>query len=317
MMMNSFFVLLIPLLFFGFVESFDGMAFAQESSLHGGDVTNFDDYTIVENVSLNQDCSFGMFAAYKVDNSKVACVFPDTLRELVSRGWAFPHANHGSWKIDGHTSATVKETCPEKNHILVNGGYYPTRGFDLDFEYIERVTVDGYSGVSVSLYNPMEGDLGTAKFGNANVFVDCLAPNVKTFYECQEASHYTDVSNWPILECRTLDGKRFYIDENVEMSKNSGIELYTMNYLNDNTLEFVGKTDRIDEQITFVVTTPDGNDVSEWTEFAPAKGEFRTSISVDSSWNQDGIYIFTAKQTDIPYYTVYLEFQVTNGKIIR
>jgi len=171
--------------------------------------------------------------------------------------------------------------------------------------------------VSLSLYNPIEGDLGSARFGNANVFVDCIAPNVQSFYECQEASHFTDISNWPILECRTLDGKRFSIDENIEMSKNSGIELYTMNYLDDYSLEFVGKTDRINSEITFVVTAPDGNNVSTWTAFAPVEGEFRTSITVDSSWSQDGIYTFTAKQNDIPYYTVYLEFQVNDGKIVQ
>lgn len=299
------------------IPIFASTAFAQESPSQGGIVANVDDYTIVENASLARDCTFGMFTAFKLDNSKTACVYPDTLRELVSRGWAFPHTNHGSWGIAAHSTQTVQETCLNENQILVQGGYYPTRGFDLELKELERTEVDGYSAISVTLYNPTDFDSGSARFGNANVFVDCIDPDVDNYYDCQDVSRYVDVSNWPILECRTIDDKHFFVDENVEMSKNSGIELYTMNYLDDYSLEFVGKTDRIDSEITFVVTAPDGNDVSTWTAFAPVEGEFRTSVVVDSSWSQNGIYTFTAKQNDIPYYTVYLEFQVTHGKIVR
>ncbi len=300
---------MIRLLFaFLLIPIFLSTAFAQESPSH--------EESIADDVSLTRDCTFGMFTAYKLDNSKTACVFPDTLRELVSRGWAFPHTNHGSWKIQAHSTETVTETCLNENQILVQGGYYPTRGFDLELRGLERIEIDGHRAISVTLYNPTDSDSGYARFGNANVFVDCIDPDVDNYYDCQDVSRYVDTSNWPILECRTIDGKHFFVDENVEMSKNSGIELYTMNYLDDNTLEFVGKTDRIDSEITFVVTAPDGNNVSTWTDFAPPEGEFRTVVTSISSWD-DGLYTFTAKQDSIPYYTVYLEFQVTNGKIVR
>ncbi len=296
------------------IPSIVGLAFAQESPSHGENVASFDDY--VEDNVLLKHCSFGMFTAFKMDNSKSACVYPDTLRELVSRGWAFPHTNHGSWGIAAHSTQTNTETCLNENQILVQGGYYPTRGFDLELKGLEQTEIDGLSAISVTLYNPTDFDSGSARFGNANIFVDCIDPDVDNYYDCQDVSRYVDTSNWPILECKTIDDKHFFVDENVEMSKNSGIELYTMNYLDDYTLEFVGKTDRIDEQITFVVTSPDGNDVLTWTDFAPAEGEFRTSVTSIPSWS-DGLYIFTAKQETIPYYTAYLEFQVTNGNIIR
>lgn len=308
---------MIRLLFALFlIPAFAGVTFAQESPSHGENIANFDDYIIVDDSSLARDCTFGMFTAFKIDNSKTACVYPDTLRELVSRGWAFPHTNHGSWNVESYKTQTITETCLHSHQVLVQGGYYSTRGFDLELKSIEMVNVDGYPAVSVTLYNPTSSDSGSARFGNANVFVDCIDPDVDNYYDCQDVSRYVDTKNWPILECRTIDGKQFFVDENTEMSKNSGIELYTMNYLDDHTLEFVGKTDRIDEEITFVVTSPDGQDVLEWTDFAPAEGEFRTVVTSIPSWD-DGLYIFTAKQDNIPYYTVYLEFQVNGGKIVR
>ena len=50
--------------------------------------------------SLYRDCDKGMFVAYKIDNSKSACVHPETLRELVSRGWAFPQL---PWFVEGRS----------------------------------------------------------------------------------------------------------------------------------------------------------------------------------------------------------------------
>ena len=202
---------------------------------------------------------------------------------------------------------------------MVQGGYYPTRGFDLDFVAMEKKEIDGYQGVVITLHNPTDQDTGTARFGNANVFVDCIDPNVNDFYQCQEVSHYTNTKDWPVLECRTIDGKQFYINENEEMAKISGIDLYTTNYLSTQSIEFVGKTDRTDLEITFSIDAPNGDEVSTWKEFAPAKGEFRTTVTTgDPLWKQqDGIYTITVKQTDMQYYVASSEFQIKDGNIVR
>jgi len=264
-------------------------------------------------------CREGKFVAYKLDNSKSACVTPDTLRELVSREWAFPHHNHASWKVNAHTTIQLKETCTDKNQILVQGGYYPTRGSELEFKKFTKTETEGIPGVAITLSNPTDYSMGSSRTGNANVFVDCINPNVENFYECQEASHYTNTKNWPILECRTLDGKQFLIDENAEMAKNSGIEIYTINYLSSSSLEFVGKTDRVDKVISFSITAPNGDEISTWSEFAPSAGEFRIAVTTGGPlWKQqDGTFILTAKQADVSYYETFSEFELEDGKIIR
>ena len=102
------------------------------------------------------------------------------------------------------------------------------------------------------------------------------------------------------------------------IKKNYLIELYTINHLSSSSLEFVGKTDRVDNEITFSIIAPNGNEISTWNEFAPSQGEFRTSVTTECPlWKQDGLYTLIAKQVDVQYYEVFSEFEIKDGKIIR
>lgn len=279
----------------------------------------FSDVFAQEQFLLERECKKGMFVAYKIDNSKSACVNPDTLRELISREWAFPHFNQGGWGVDANSTIDLQETC-DKNQIVIQGGYSPYSKTDvLEFVEIKEKEIEGYPGIVLTLYNPTDSNIGSGKVPGISVWIDCLDPAVSDFYECQEASHYTNTKNWPILECRTLDGKHFFIDENEEMAKNSGLEFYTINYLSPNSLEFVGKTDRVDQEISFIITAPNDDEISTWSEFAPIDGEFRVTVSTeDPLWKQqDGIFTIIAKQVDIPYYEAFSEFELKDGKIIR
>jgi len=272
-----------------------------------------------EQFLLERECNIGMFVAYKTDNSKSACVNPDTLRELISRGWAFPHFNQGGRGVDPNSTIDLQETC-DRNQIVIQGGYSSYDKIDvLELVDVKETTIDDYPGIVITLHNPTDSKVGSGKVPGISVWIDCLDPTVSNFYECQEASHYTNTKNWPIIECRTLDGKQFFIDETVEMSKNSGIEIYTVNYQSSNSLEFVGKTDRVDKMISFSITAPNGDEISTWTEFAPSEGEFRTTVTTGGPlWKQqDGIYTLTAKQVDVPYYEAFSEFELEDGKIIR
>lgn len=268
---------------------------------------------------LDRDCKKGMFVAYKIDNSKSACVQPYTLRELISREWAFPHFSHGGRSIDANTTEEFQETC-EKNQIVIQGGYSPySKTNVLGLVEIQEKEIEGYPGILLTLYNPTHSKIGSSYGGGISVWVDCIDPNVGSFDECQKVSHYINTKNWPIMECRTLDEKQFFIDENVEMAKNSGIELYTINYLSSISLEFVGKTDRVDKEISFSIIAPNGDVISSWNEFAPSQGEFRVAVTTGGPlWKQqDGTFALTAKQVDVPNYVAFSEFEIKDGKIIR
>lgn len=119
---------MIRLLFALFlIPIFIGFTSAQESLSHRGNIANFDEYTIASDISLARDCTFGMFTAFKIDNTKSACVYPDTLRELVSHGWAFPHTNHVSSNIESYKTQNVTETCLHSHQVLVQGGLSNSR----------------------------------------------------------------------------------------------------------------------------------------------------------------------------------------------
>jgi len=272
-----------------------------------------------EQFLLERECKKGMFMAYKIDNSKSACVNTDTLRELISREWAFPHFNQGGRGVDANSTIEFQETC-EKNQIVIQGGYSPyIKTNVLELVEIKEKEIEGYPGIAMTISNPTDNKIGGTKVPGLSMWIDCLDPTVSDFYGCQEASHYTNTKNWPIIECRTLDGKQFFIDENIEMAKNSGIELYTINYLSSSSLEFIGNTDRVDKVIFFSITTPNGDEISSWSEFAPSEGEFRVAVTTGGPlWKQqDGTFTLTAKQIDVPYYEAFSEFELEDGKIIR
>lgn len=264
-------------------------------------------------------CNDGKFIAFKIDNSKPACVSLETLHELISREWAFPHASQGGKGIDANSTKEYSRTCGD-DQVAVQSGYFSYVEPDvLEIVNVVEKEIDGYSGFVMTIHNPTDSKIGGSKVPGFSLWIDCIDHNASNYDECLEPSHYLNKKNWPILECRTLDGKRFFIDENEEMAKNSGIEIYTINYMQSHSIEFVGKTDRVDQEISFTVMAPNGDVVLTWTKFAPNEGEFRITVTTeDPLWKQqDGTYTIIAKQDSLQYYVASSEFKLKDGQIIQ
>ena len=266
---------------------------------------------------IDVTCKDGLSIGYKKDLSKAICTTPETIYELERRDWIMsPTHSHFDPSIYENDIAAL---CNSPDDDLVSYGY-SKRDDDIEAKVVsfERIQYDGHAGALLTFDRAFDGGMARGANNGYFPYIHCINEFVDTFDECMNVSHHYSNANYPIVECLTLDGKKFSYDEVEAMSKNSGIEIYTINHLSYDSLEFVGKTDRVDKEISFVVTAPDGNGISTWNEFAPSEGEFRTSVTVGGPlWKQDGIYTFTALQKEIPYYTVYLEFEVVDGKIVR
>jgi len=265
---------------------------------------------------VKQECKLGMFVAYKIDNSKSACVTPSTLDKLIARSWAFGHDGKDGIYVDANSAAENFIGC-NVNQIPIQGGYFLLPENPIEFLEIRETTRDGYKGFGIIFHNPTD-KVFSPRGPVPYIFADCLSPPAQSFTDCiDNRSRLFNDDKWPILECTTRNEEFFSINDADEKKKRSGISIYTMNFLSSQTLEIVGKTDRTDAEISFGITAPNGDEISEWREFAVSEGEFKTTVTTGGPlWEeQDGFYTITATQ-DISYYAADTQFELRGGVII-
>ncbi len=263
-------------------------------------------------------CKDGLSIGYKKDLSKAICTSPETIYKLERRDWIVsPTHSRSDPSIYENDLAAL---CNSPDDVLTSYGY-SKRDDDIEAKVVsfERIQYDGHAGALLTFDRTFDGGMTRGANNGYFPYIHCINEFVDTFEGCMDVSHHYSDSNYPIVECLTLDGKKFSYDEVEAMSKNSGIEFYTINRLSLDSLEFVGKTDRVDQMISFSVTTPNGDVISAWDELAPDEGEFRVTVTTEGPLGeqQDGTFTITAKQVDVPYYEAFSEFELVGGRIIR
>ena len=83
------------------------------------------------------------------------------------------------------------------------------------------------------------------------------------------------------------------------------------------TIEITGQTSKTNEDVTFTVTSPNGNIVSIDQVSPDTSGDFATNISVGGPlWSQDGAYTVTAKQGNDSLFTDSVEVEVADGLVV-
>ena len=83
------------------------------------------------------------------------------------------------------------------------------------------------------------------------------------------------------------------------------------------TIEITGITSKTNEDVTFTVTSPNGNLVSVDQISPDTSGEFATDISVGGPlWSQDGAYTVTAQQGTGSAFTDSVEVEVADGLVV-
>ncbi|MDC0896530.1 PEFG-CTERM sorting domain-containing protein [Nitrosopumilus sp.] len=83
------------------------------------------------------------------------------------------------------------------------------------------------------------------------------------------------------------------------------------------TIEITGQTSKTNEDVTFSVTSPNGNLVSVDQISPDTTGDFTTDISVGGPlWSQDGAYTVTAQQGNDSMFTDSVEVEVADGLVV-
>ena len=83
------------------------------------------------------------------------------------------------------------------------------------------------------------------------------------------------------------------------------------------TIEITGQTSKTNEDVTFTVTSPNGNLVSVDQISPDTSGDFATDISVGGPlWSQDGAYTVTAQQGSDSMFTDSVEVEVADGLVV-
>jgi len=97
----------------------------------------------------------------------------------------------------------------------------------------------------------------------------------------------------------------------------SGLSISANAMEGSDTIEIMGQTSKTNEDVTFSVTSPNGNLVSIDQVSPDTSGEFATDISVGGPlWSQDGAYTVTAKQGNDSLFTDSVEVEVADGLVV-
>ena len=118
-----------------------------------------------------------------------------------------------------------------------------------------------------------------------------------------------------MVSTQTSDNLSVISTESVEDRTGLFIEANAME--GSDTIEITGITSKTNEDVTFTVTSPNGNIISIDQISPSTNGDFATDISVGGSlWSQDGAYTVTAQQGNDSMFTDSVEVEVADGLVV-
>ena len=109
-----------------------------------------------------------------------------------------------------------------------------------------------------------------------------------------------------------------FVSNDPNVTKDKGLEIYADAIEGSTTIEITGTTDRVSQDITITVTTPNHGNVITVDQVSPnLDGEFSSVIEIGGPlWKQDGEYIITAQQFIDPNYTASVPVEIIDGAVI-
>lgn len=96
----------------------------------------------------------------------------------------------------------------------------------------------------------------------------------------------------------------------------SGINISASTEIGSDTIEIIGTTDRISEDVTVKVTGPTGDIVAADQASPNAAGKFSFIITTGPLWSQDGEYTVTAQQSMREGYTQSVIVDIEGGVVV-
>jgi predicted secreted protein with PEFG-CTERM motif len=125
----------------------------------------------------------------------------------------------------------------------------------------------------------------------------------------------TSATQSSIVDNYTADDALEIISSSTESA--SGLSISANAVEGSDTIEITGQTSKTNEDVTFTVTSPNGNIVSIDQVSPESSGDFATDILVGGPlWSQDGAYTVTAQQGNDSMFIDSVEVEVADGLVV-
>ena len=125
----------------------------------------------------------------------------------------------------------------------------------------------------------------------------------------------TSATQSSIVDNYTADDALEIISSSTESA--SGLSISANAVEGSDTIEITGETSKTNQDVTFTVTSPNGNLVSVDQVSPESSGDFATDILVGGPlWSQDGAYTVTAQQGNDSMFTDSVEVEVADGLVV-
>ena len=134
-----------------------------------------------------------------------------------------------------------------------------------------------------------------------------------------------DVNSGMTVETSTTQSSivdNYTADDALEVTSSStesagGLSISANAMEGSDTIEITGQTSKTNQDVTFTVTSPNGNLVSVAQVSPESSGSFATDILVGGPlWSQDGAYTVTAQQGNDSMFTDSVEVEVADGLVV-
>ena len=134
-----------------------------------------------------------------------------------------------------------------------------------------------------------------------------------------------DVNSGMTVETSTTQSSivdNYTADDALEVTSSStenagGLSISANAMEGSDTIEITGQTSKTNQDVTFTVTSPNGNLVSVDQVSPESSGDFATDILVGGPlWSQDGAYTVTAQQGNDSMFTDSVEVEVADGLVV-
>ena len=134
-----------------------------------------------------------------------------------------------------------------------------------------------------------------------------------------------DVNGGMTVETSTTQSSivdNYTADDALEVTNSStesagGLSISANAMEGSDTIEITGQTSKTNQDVTFTVTSPNGNLVSVDQVSPESSGDFATDILVGGPlWSQDGAYTVTAQQGNDSMFIDSVEVEVADGLVV-
>ena len=196
------------------------------------------------------------------------------------------------------TDITIRVISPNGSNVVGVDQVTPNANGEFSTEFnVSNWTQDGLYKITASH--------GTSLLYSITLNVEVIS-GIATETSTTDSSIVTNQSNDDLSEISA---------ESTE--DRAGLSITANAMEGSDTIEITGQTSKTNEDVTFSVTSPNGNLVSVDQISPDTMGNFATNISVGGPlWSQDGAYTVKAQQGNDSMFTDSVEVEVADGLVV-